>query len=43
MAAGFGGGNSGYFAQLTPGINLTHNDFIVTARSFSLILSLLKA
>jgi hypothetical protein len=43
MAAGLGGGNSDYFAQLTAGINLTHNDFIVTARSFSLIPNLLKA
>ncbi len=31
-AAGFGGGNSdGQFAQLTAGLSLTHNDFIVTA------------
>ena len=31
-AAGFGGGTSdGQFAQLTAGLNLTHNDFIVTA------------
>jgi hypothetical protein len=31
MAAGFGGGTSnGYFAQLNAGLNLTHNDFIVT-------------
>jgi hypothetical protein len=31
-AAGFGGGTSdGYFAQLTAGLNLTRNDFIVTA------------
>jgi serralysin len=31
-AAGFGGGSSdGYFAQLTAGLNLTHNDFILTA------------
>jgi Ca2+-binding RTX toxin-like protein len=30
-AAGFGGGTSnGYFAQLSAGLNLTHNDFIVT-------------
>jgi hypothetical protein len=31
MAAGFGGTSDGYFAQLTTGLNLTHNDFIVTA------------
>jgi hypothetical protein len=32
MAAGFGSGSTsdGYFAQLTTGLNLTHNDFIVT-------------
>jgi RHS repeat-associated protein len=31
MTAGFGGGTSdGYFAQLNAGLNLTHNDFIVT-------------
>jgi Bacterial Ig-like domain/RTX calcium-binding nonapeptide repeat (4 copies) len=31
-AAGFGGGSSnGHFAQLIAGLNLTHNDFIVTA------------
>jgi RHS repeat-associated protein len=31
MTAGFGGGTSdGQFAQLTAGLNLTHNDFLVT-------------
>jgi glycerophosphoryl diester phosphodiesterase len=29
-ATGFGGSSNGYFAQLSAGLNLTHNDFIVT-------------
>jgi hypothetical protein len=30
MTAEFGGTSDGYFAQLTTGLNLTHNDFILT-------------